>query len=105
MTPRGITGFQAVSWHGLLVHGTRYSATCGIGFQPMVAVLRDIDRYSDRAIKSGAIFFSPQKIASLVLNRLGRCSCVHEHRLKACATTRAPGPWYVAIGKRWYEFL
>jgi hypothetical protein len=28
----------------------------GIGFQPMVAVIRDIDRYSDRVNKSEAVF-------------------------------------------------
>jgi hypothetical protein len=48
--------------------------SCGIGFQPMVAVFRDIDRYSDRISESGAIFYIERKIAPLVLSRLRRCS-------------------------------
>jgi hypothetical protein len=43
-------------------------------FQSMVAVRRDIDRYSDRISKSEAIFGFENKIASLVLFRLCRCS-------------------------------
>jgi len=34
----------------------KYEMKRGMGFQSMVAVLRDIDRYSDRINKSEAIF-------------------------------------------------
>jgi hypothetical protein len=35
----------------------KYVAHCsGVGFQPMVAVCRDIDRYSDRISRSEASF-------------------------------------------------
>jgi hypothetical protein len=57
--PLWTTGFPA--------RASRYAASRGIGFQPMVAVHRDIDRYSDRMSTSGAIFCSIQKIAPLVL--------------------------------------
>jgi hypothetical protein len=51
----------------------------GIGFQPMVAVRRDVDRYSDRISKSEAIFSRRKsEIASLLLLRLRRCSRVRE---------------------------
>jgi hypothetical protein len=43
-----------------------------IGFQPMVAVFRDIDRHSDRIGKSEALLYIEQKIASLVSIRLRR---------------------------------
>jgi hypothetical protein len=55
------------------------AAKNGIGFQPMVGVRRDVDRYSDRISKSEAISSRRKsKIASLLLNRLRRCSWVHE---------------------------
>jgi hypothetical protein len=55
------------------------SAKRGIGFQPMVAVRRDVDRYSDRISKSEAIFSRRKsEIASLLLLRLRRCSRVRE---------------------------
>jgi hypothetical protein len=51
---------------------------CRIGFQPMIVVRRDIDRYSDRFNKSEAPPASNRKIASLLLNRLSRCPRVRE---------------------------
>jgi hypothetical protein len=65
----------------------------GIGFQPMVAVRRDIDRYSDRNSKSEAIFLSDTEDRfALVESASPMLANTRVHRLKACVTARAGNP-------------